>query len=200
MPSRTSPARSLAAPGRSRHARRGDGWRTCRSRRRICPAASREPSASSRRTAWRCHELFLFASRRATAARTASSARMPSRPAPRSSSTPASTPCTTTTERRSQTSATNSAGSRSASPAAARCSRRASTSAWSRGFPIHYFVLARLVPIYRRIRDDQDLRRPFLRLLPRIVVAEWSLGLSACRYVFRRPPVRASAGAGFRTS
>ena len=66
--------------------------------------------------------------------------------------------------------------------------------------PIHYFVLARLVPIYRRIRDDQGLRQPFLRFLPRIVIAEWALGLSACRYVFRRPPVRASTGAGFRTS
>ena len=59
--------------------------------------------------------------------------------------------------------------------------------------PIHYFVLARLVPIYRRIRDDQGLRRPFLRFLPRIVVAEWSLGLE--RLPLRLPP---PAGAGER--
>jgi hypothetical protein len=66
--------------------------------------------------------------------------------------------------------------------------------------PIHYFVLARFVPIFRRIRDDRELRDPFVRFFPRLVVAEWSLGLSACRYVFRRPAVRGSGGVGFRTS
>jgi glycosyltransferase involved in cell wall biosynthesis len=66
--------------------------------------------------------------------------------------------------------------------------------------PLHYFALARLVPIFRRVRDDRELRDPFLRFLPRLVIAEWSLGLSACRYVLRRPAVRGTGGAGFRTS
>ncbi len=55
--------------------------------------------------------------------------------------------------------------------------------------PLHYFVLARLPIIYRRVRHDAELRRHFLRLLPRLVIAEWTYGFSALRYVIRRPSV-----------
>jgi hypothetical protein len=55
--------------------------------------------------------------------------------------------------------------------------------------PIHYFVLARLPLIYRRLEDPQ-LRHVFVRLFPRLVIAEWALGASAMRYVWRRPAVR----------
>ena len=54
-------------------------------------------------------------------------------------------------------------------------------------FPIHYFLLLRLPVIYGRIRDDAELRPRFLRLLPLLVVGEWTYGISAFRYVFRRP-------------
>lgn len=57
-------------------------------------------------------------------------------------------------------------------------------------FPVHYFVLARLPIMYRRVRSDADLRRRFVRLLPHLVIAEWALGLSALPYVVRRPPMR----------
>jgi glycosyltransferase involved in cell wall biosynthesis len=61
-------------------------------------------------------------------------------------------------------------------------------------FPLHYFALVRLPVIYGRIRDDPELRGRFLRLLPWLVAGEWLFGLSACRYVLRRPhpgdPVR----------
>ena len=65
-------------------------------------------------------------------------------------------------------------------------------------FPVHYFLLARLPLIYRRLRSDPDLQARFLRLLPRMVVAEWTLGFSACRYALRRPGVRGQEGPGFR--
>jgi hypothetical protein len=55
--------------------------------------------------------------------------------------------------------------------------------------PVHYFALARLPLIFRRL-EDAELRRVFVRLLPRLVLAEWTLGASALRYVLRRPPVR----------
>jgi glycosyltransferase involved in cell wall biosynthesis len=58
--------------------------------------------------------------------------------------------------------------------------------------PLHYFVLARLPVIYRRLDDDHDLRQRFVSLLPRMIVAEWTLGFSALRYVFDRPPLRTS--------
>jgi glycosyltransferase involved in cell wall biosynthesis len=64
--------------------------------------------------------------------------------------------------------------------------------------PVHYFVLARLPTMYRRVRDDPSLRRRFVGLLPRLALAEWTLGGSACRYVLRRPELRATGGAGFR--
>ena len=54
-------------------------------------------------------------------------------------------------------------------------------------FPLHYFALVRLPVIYSRIRDDSELRVRFLRLLPWLVVGEWLFGMSACRYVLRRP-------------
>ena len=64
--------------------------------------------------------------------------------------------------------------------------------------PVHYFLLARLPLIYRRLRPDPGLRARFLSLLPRMVVAEWTLGASACRYALHRPPLRGQEGAGFR--
>jgi len=64
--------------------------------------------------------------------------------------------------------------------------------------PIHYFALARLPLIYRRIRTDEELRSRFLRVLPRMAVAEWTLGVSALRYVLRRPALRGHEGASFR--
>ena len=56
-------------------------------------------------------------------------------------------------------------------------------------FPLHYFALMRLPLIYRR-REDPQLQRIFVRLFPRLVLAEWTLGASAMRYVWRRPAVR----------
>jgi glycosyltransferase involved in cell wall biosynthesis len=65
-------------------------------------------------------------------------------------------------------------------------------------FPIHYFALARLPLIYRRVRDDEELRSRFLRLLPWMAAAEWTLGLTALRYVRRRPALRARERGHFR--
>jgi cellulose synthase/poly-beta-1,6-N-acetylglucosamine synthase-like glycosyltransferase len=59
-----------------------------------------------------------------------------------------------------------------------------------RRVPLHYFVLLRLPVIFRRIAADRTLRGRFLALLPRLVLAEWSLGVSALRYAFRRTPLR----------
>lgn len=56
--------------------------------------------------------------------------------------------------------------------------------------PVHYFLLARLPLIYRRLAAEPELRSRFRRLLPRLVIAEWALGLEALRYVRRRPTVR----------
>jgi len=63
--------------------------------------------------------------------------------------------------------------------------------------PIHYFALARLPLIYRRVREDEELRSRFLRLLPWMAVAEWTLGVTALRYVLRRPSLRTQGGARF---
>ena len=41
-----------------------------------------------------------------------------------------------------------------------------------------------------RLRYDSRLRTRFIRLLPRMIVAEWALGLSAFRYALKRPPLR----------
>jgi glycosyltransferase involved in cell wall biosynthesis len=65
--------------------------------------------------------------------------------------------------------------------------------------PVHYFALARLPLIWRRLDDDPELRRRFVQLLPRLVLAEWAMGVTATRYAVRaRPPLRGQAGPGFR--
>jgi hypothetical protein len=65
-------------------------------------------------------------------------------------------------------------------------------------FPIHYFALVRLLAIYRRLLDEPELRAEFVAHLPRMILAEWTLGLSALRYCVRPPIVRGQAGGGFR--
>jgi len=65
-------------------------------------------------------------------------------------------------------------------------------------FPIHYFALMRLPAIYWRLRQAPELRSKFLRLLPLMIVAEWTLGMSASKYVLRRPEVRGQRGVSFR--
>jgi glycosyltransferase involved in cell wall biosynthesis len=64
--------------------------------------------------------------------------------------------------------------------------------------PIHYFALVRLAVIFRRLRSQPELRAQFLRHLPRLVVAEWTMGFSAVRYALRPPPVRGHVDASFR--
>jgi hypothetical protein len=59
-----------------------------------------------------------------------------------------------------------------------------------RRVPLHYFVLARLPLVFRRIASDRRLRGRFLALLPRLVLAEWTLGGSAVRYALGRPALR----------
>ena len=59
-----------------------------------------------------------------------------------------------------------------------------------RRVPVHYFALVRLPVVYRRIADDPRLRGRFLTLLPRLAVAEWTLGASAVRYAARPPALR----------
>lgn len=64
--------------------------------------------------------------------------------------------------------------------------------------PVHYFALVRLPVIFRRLRSQPELRAQFLRNLPRLILAEWTMGLSAVRYAVRRPPLRGHADASFR--
>jgi glycosyltransferase involved in cell wall biosynthesis len=64
--------------------------------------------------------------------------------------------------------------------------------------PFHYFALLRLPVIYRRLGALPDLRSRFVRLLPRMVLAEWTLGASALRYAIDRPAARGADGEGFR--
>ncbi|HXV57100.1 MAG TPA: glycosyltransferase family 2 protein [Gaiellaceae bacterium] len=64
--------------------------------------------------------------------------------------------------------------------------------------PLHHFALLRLPVIYRRLGSQPELRRRFLRSLPRLVVAEWALGASAVRYALSPPPAQGQAGRGFR--
>jgi glycosyltransferase involved in cell wall biosynthesis len=64
--------------------------------------------------------------------------------------------------------------------------------------PVHYFALARLPIIYRRLHSFPDLRRRFVQLLPLMVVGEWTLGWSALRYSIRRPPLRGGSTTRFR--
>ncbi|HEV2590285.1 MAG TPA: glycosyltransferase family 2 protein [Gaiellaceae bacterium] len=60
--------------------------------------------------------------------------------------------------------------------------------------PVHFFLLARLPRMYMRLRKDAAARRLFLRLLPWMIVAEWSLGVAALRYAAsRRPPLRTAS-------
>jgi glycosyltransferase involved in cell wall biosynthesis len=65
-------------------------------------------------------------------------------------------------------------------------------------FPLHYFGLVRLPVIYNRLRTLPELRAAFTRLLPRLVLAEWAMGMSAFRYALRPPPLREHAEADFR--
>ena len=58
--------------------------------------------------------------------------------------------------------------------------------------PLHYFLLLRLPVLYGRLDEDAALRRRFWHLLPLLALAEWTLGLSALRYVRRRPPLRST--------
>jgi glycosyltransferase involved in cell wall biosynthesis len=64
--------------------------------------------------------------------------------------------------------------------------------------PLHHFALLRLPVIYRRLGSQPELRRRFLRYLPRLVVAEWALGVSATRYALSPPPAQGQTGSGFR--
>ncbi len=64
--------------------------------------------------------------------------------------------------------------------------------------PIHYFALLRLPVIFRRLDSLPELRARFVHNLPRLVVAEWTLGASATRYALRPPPLRGQRGPGFR--
>lgn len=59
-----------------------------------------------------------------------------------------------------------------------------------RRVPVHYFALLRLPVVFRRIAGDSRLRGRFFALLPRLVLAEWTLGASALRYAARRPALR----------
>jgi glycosyltransferase involved in cell wall biosynthesis len=64
-------------------------------------------------------------------------------------------------------------------------------------FPIHHFLLLRLPVIYRRLETQPELREHFVHNLPRLVVAEWTLGASATRYALFPPPTQGQ-GTGFR--
>lgn len=64
--------------------------------------------------------------------------------------------------------------------------------------PIHYFMLLRVPAIFSRIRHVRELRSAFVRLLPLIVLAEWTLGASATKYAFRRPQPEQAHGHDFR--
>jgi glycosyltransferase involved in cell wall biosynthesis len=64
--------------------------------------------------------------------------------------------------------------------------------------PLHYFALVRLLFISRRLTHEPELQAQFRRNLPRMILAEWTLGMSALRYAIRRPPLRGTAEAKFR--
>ncbi len=64
--------------------------------------------------------------------------------------------------------------------------------------PLHYFALVRLPAIYRRLGALPEYRARLIGLLPRMVIAEWTLGVFALRYALRRPPIRGQGGGGFR--
>jgi glycosyltransferase involved in cell wall biosynthesis len=64
--------------------------------------------------------------------------------------------------------------------------------------PVHYFALVRLVAIHRRLKPLPAYRARFVHLLPRMALAEWTLGLCALRYAARPPSLRGQSGPGFR--
>lgn len=64
--------------------------------------------------------------------------------------------------------------------------------------PIHYFMLLRLPAMFSRVRQFRELRSAFVRLLPLMVLAEWTLGASAARHAFRRPRPQHAHGHDFR--
>lgn len=64
--------------------------------------------------------------------------------------------------------------------------------------PFHYFALLRLPVIFRRLGAKPELRTQFVRHLPRLVLAEWTMGFSAIRYAVRRPPLRGHVDPSFR--
>jgi glycosyltransferase involved in cell wall biosynthesis len=64
--------------------------------------------------------------------------------------------------------------------------------------PVHHFALLRLPVIYRRLGSEPELRSRFVRNLPRLVVAEWTLGASAVRYALFPPETEGHTGSGFR--
>lgn len=72
----------------------------------------------------------------------------------------------------------------------------------ARGFfarvPLHHFALLRLPVIYRRLETQPELRRRFRQYLPRLVVAEWTLGASALRYALFPPPIHGRPEGDFR--
>jgi cellulose synthase/poly-beta-1,6-N-acetylglucosamine synthase-like glycosyltransferase len=61
--------------------------------------------------------------------------------------------------------------------------------------PLQYFLLLRLPGIYGRL--DHDRKRRFVSLLPRLVLAEWTLGLQALRYSLAPPTPRGGAQPSF---
>jgi glycosyltransferase involved in cell wall biosynthesis len=66
--------------------------------------------------------------------------------------------------------------------------------------PLHYFVLARLPVIFRRTRAFPQLRSRFVRLLPWMILAEWTLGAQAVRYAIAQPKARGRPEESFRGS
>jgi glycosyltransferase involved in cell wall biosynthesis len=64
--------------------------------------------------------------------------------------------------------------------------------------PLHYFMLLRFPAIFSRVRHHRELRSAFVRVLPLLVVAEWTLGASAARHALRRPQVEHVHGRAFR--
>jgi glycosyltransferase involved in cell wall biosynthesis len=64
--------------------------------------------------------------------------------------------------------------------------------------PVHHFALLRLPVIYRRLSGQPELRSRFVHELPRLVVAEWTLGASAVRYAVVPPPAAGHTASGFR--
>ena len=126
--------------------------------------------------------------------------RRASTPASSSSSTLASRGARSTSATRSPTS---EASRRRMAYGFARCRDirhgRACTSASRRGCRSTTSRWSRLPVIYRRLNSDTELRSRFLRLLPRMVVAEWTASAPGLRYAVRpRPRLRDQGDAGFR--